>query len=186
MVLGFLISIICFSGADSLSTTIQLRISQTQESVVNTYFSRDLLDNQEYPDSLRYYKTEGCMTFMIFTPEILFTFDESEYNDLEANRDKEFNDYLYYLQDNDITESWYRIYTDSSKRVIRIDRLGTDININFGELLYTFLPDEKGRIEYAVNYTCGIPDGGRIFMQIFYDGIKPLMIKSVVLGKNKI
>jgi len=180
-----LLALLNVTGVDSLQSMIEQKLAESGKVGVATYFTRDLQDNQILPDSMKVLTIEDCSTYMIYTPEILFTFDEQEYRDLTAKPDKQFSDYLYYLQDNDIVESWYRVYTNGNKQLLRIDRLGSDINVNFGEVVYSFFPDSSGRIEYFYNPSCGRFGTKTLFAKIYYDGYKPVTIQTFIKQREK-
>ncbi len=185
MILGILIALLNCTGADSLQSVIEQKLIESGDGGVKTYFTRDLQDNQNFPDSMKVLSIGDCSTYMIYTPELLFTFDEQEYRDLLAKPDKQFSDFLYFLQDNDIIESWYRVYANDNNELLRIDRLGSDINVNFGEVLYSFFPDSIGRIEYMYNPSCGQLGTKTLYAKIDYDGHKPVGIHSFIKQREK-
>lgn len=138
--------------------------------------TKDLAEKQQVPDSLRLFKNDECSIYLLFTPEIIITFDTTEYAQLLRKKSEKFEDYLYFLTDNDITESLFKLIYDSSASVIRIDRISTDININFGEVLYSYFPDSLGRIESVIDWYCHRENSKIVWYKITYTGFTPAKI----------
>ncbi|MCK6613122.1 MAG: hypothetical protein L6Q47_02705 [Ignavibacteriaceae bacterium] len=146
--------------------------------------TRDLRDKQPVADTLANYTKGECTIFMLYTPEIFLTFETSEYTLLMNSKSEKFEDYLYFLTDNDVVESLFMVVYDSIMNPIRIDRISTDININFGEHIYSYFLDSLGRVTNVLDWICRRDEGNVILYTITYDRFFPKDISYSIHERN--
>lgn len=183
--LSFLLYLSMFLFAGQNNAEEWKSVYQKSETLKHSVLlTRDLNDKQKVSDSLRLYTKGECSIFMLFTPEVIITFDTTEYSQLMKSDSKNFEDYLYFLADNDIVESLFMLIYDDSSSIVRIDRISTDININFGEVIYSYFPDSAGRISSAIDWYCLRNKGKIVWYGIEYAGFTPVEISCEVYERD--
>ncbi|MBZ0200051.1 MAG: hypothetical protein K8H86_09300 [Ignavibacteriaceae bacterium] len=96
-------------------------------------------------------ENNDCSDFFVVMPNIETFLDPKE---LDYVLDSDSIDYQFiYLSDNNIKGSLYRIQADSLKMRMKFERLGTDINVNFGQVISTSYY-QAGLIRFFFNNEC--------------------------------
>lgn len=162
----------------------KITFERTEKIKHSVLLTRDLTDKQKVPDSLTLYTHGECSVYLLFTPEIILTFDTTEYSLLMRRENNTFQDYYCFLNDNDIVESFFMLVYDSTGSVVRLDRISTDININFGDVICSYFPDNTGRIISVIDWYCRRDQGKIVWYQIEYSGFSPTNISCAVYERD--
>lgn len=96
---------------------------------------------------------KNCTVLPMYHPVIVSSFDTLEYHRFQEIPGRTFDDSLLYLNANDIVEQWVKVYYHKSRGVVKIENLGVDINVDFGQVISTSYYHHNNLILYA-NNTC--------------------------------
>lgn len=124
---------------------------KTFDEYFNYYFEKYEIDTTEYSkifltssiDDLFPFNTKlpkeksFCTDYLIFYPLINNSFEFLELDYLLSLEKATFQDSLNYLNFNNITDQFYAVYLDRSLDLVKLERLGTEININFTKIIST-------------------------------------------------
>lgn len=124
---------------------------KTFEEYLNYYYNKIEIDTTEYSkvflsssiDDLFPFNTElpkentSCTDYLIYHPQINNSFEFMELEYLKSLPEATFQDSLNYLNYNDITDQFYAVYLNSDYDLVKLERLGTEINVNFSNVIST-------------------------------------------------
>ena len=141
-----------FSGSfnyyvDSLFTC--LNIDTTNYPVTNL-LAANVADWQLYKPN-DFDSENSCYGDILIMPKMEMFLDAGE---LEFVLNSDSIDFQFmFLSDNNIKGSLYRIETDSTMKRMKLERIGTDINVNFGEVISKSFYNE-GLLRCMINFEC--------------------------------
>lgn len=133
---------------------------------VDSLFAESNIDTTHYPFTNRLaanisdwqiYKQHqseaenSCYGEIIIMPNIEMYLDPGELDFVLSSNSIDFQ--FIFLEDNNIEGSLYRIETDSVLRRMKLKKIGTDINVNFGEVISKSFYEE-GLLRFLINYEC--------------------------------
>ncbi len=124
----------------------------------------------------------GCYDYFRFQPNIESRIDPKEL-EYVLSLSKNDNKNLYmFLEDNDVKGAIFKIYTDSNNVPVKLEQLGTDININFAKVVAVSYY-KNGRISYYHNIECETLKNISVYRFFFYDGYK--IEKEIYISASK-
>jgi hypothetical protein len=141
---------------DSLNILIDsaFKESEIDTSVIsNIFLCADILDKSDYP--LKFTGEHiSCTDYPVFFPLFENCFSTKEFDQLLLNDPKKNEDIFFnFLEDNMIVFSLNKVYADSSNLPIKIERLSTEVHVDFGDVISTSYFKE-GRLVYYRNDYC--------------------------------
>lgn len=131
---------------DSLKRSLDI-----SEEYDSAYFASHSVDTLLRGRSL-VVSADVCTDGMLLSFAPVTTFDGGEYQYFLQAPGKTFADSLAFLRNNEILENWYAVHSRQGK-IRKVERLGTDINIDFGQpVSIQYFND--GRLALYVNNYC--------------------------------
>ncbi len=122
---------------------------------------------------------DDCSDYFVIMPNIESLLDP---NELEYVMKCDSSDFQFiYLSDNNIKSTLYRIQSDSQKKRMKFEQIGTDINVNFGRVISTSYYQD-GLIRFFVNDECKKLHGINSARFFYYDNKK--IIKEILITEK--
>ncbi|MEO8400047.1 MAG: hypothetical protein ABI550_09590, partial [Ignavibacteriaceae bacterium] len=162
---------------DSLFNLLEIDTSKTNSE----FLAADIKDNFTFKSP---FTNNGCTDYLIYSPLFKNTFSLDEFYFVTSVKDsiKKEEILFHYLEDNDITESLNKVYVDSLKMPKKIERLSTEVNLDFGEVIST-LYYKNGLLALCYNNECFKRTGKKSYHFVFYKQNK--LEKEISLTEEK-
>lgn len=155
------------------------------EEYFEYYFNKIEIDTTEYSkiflssniDDLFPFNTKlpkeksFCTDYLIYHPQINSSFEFMELEYLKSLPEATFQDSLNYLNYNDITDQFYAVYLNNEFELIKLERLGTEINVNFSNKISTSYYKNNKLVLYY-NFECYERTGEKILRVFEYENEK--------------
>jgi hypothetical protein len=154
-------------------------------SVINSlYLSANIKDWLKHSTELNV-SNSTCTDYLIFFPDLNNSFDPVELDLLLGSENIDENSLLYFLEDNFIRESLYKVFVDVNNEPVKLVRLSTDINIDFGVVISTSYYKDK-LLRFYINNYCETFNN-RIIIRLFdYNNFDLITEEILIIEKNEI
>ncbi|MHC1737322.1 MAG: hypothetical protein AB9882_04875 [Ignavibacteriaceae bacterium] len=162
---------------DSLFITCNIDTSK----ISKIFLSSDIREQSQFDSKLN--NNLACSDYMIFFPQLVNQIPEIEYQLMMMRHLKTFDDYYGFLVDHDISSSLYRVYQDIDGKIVKIEHLSIDINVDFGDLISTSFYKE-GKLILYINNHCYRHKNNLIVRKLDYEGWKLISEELITFTGN--
>ncbi len=126
---------------DSVS---QYQFNAVFDSLLKLYMETPVIFDTSYfvtgirevsPVPVKMFSVSGCDNKLFIKPEWLMHFSTAEYDFLMSLENTSDADYAAFMADNEIIGEWYRVFESKKSGIMLFQQLGTDINVNWGDVV---------------------------------------------------